>query len=169
MFGYYNTSHGRGYFFALPNDGLVVTSSSSGGIVGNGIINNSSTPDGTIFEFLGGSGAQVEVDYTGGSPDVFDDDQAGSHIITDGGGIVANGNSFESESIINMRALDINGDPTGPEIAIFVFSQNGAFGVFGAFLLICHRMQAPPKSNSAEAMQEARTMPTIFPVSAKAL
>ena len=115
-------------FFALPNDSLVVTSSSSGGIVGNGIVNNSSTPDGTIFEFLGGSGAQIELDDTGGSSDVFDDDQAGSHIITDGGGIVADGNSVESESIINVRALDINGDPTGPEIQIFVFSQNGAFG-----------------------------------------
>lgn len=115
-------------FFALPNDSLVVTSSSSGGIVGNGIINNSSTPDGTVFEFLGGGGAQIELDDTGGSPDVFDDDQSGSHIITDGGGIVADGNAVESESIINLRALDINGNPVGPEITVFVFSQNGNFG-----------------------------------------
>ena len=115
-------------FFALPNDSLVVTESSSGGIVGNGIVNNSSTPDGTIFEFLGGPGAQIELDDTGGLPTVFDDDQAGSHIITDGGGIVADCNSVESESIIIVRALDANEDPTGPEITIFVFSQNGAFG-----------------------------------------
>lgn len=115
-------------FFALPNDSLIVTSSSSCRIVGNGIINNSSTPDGTIFEFLSVPGAQVELDDTGGSPDVFGDDQAGSHIITDGGGIVADGNTVESESLVRVRGLDINGNPTSPEITIFVFSQNGNFG-----------------------------------------
>ncbi|WP_170754436.1 Hint domain-containing protein [Ruegeria lacuscaerulensis] len=112
-------------FFAQDSSSLIVTSSSSGGIVGNSIINNSDTPDGTIFSFSGGGGTTVTLDDTSGSPDIFNDDQAGGHIITDGGGIVADGTPVESESIIVLRALDGDGNPVGPEIEVYVFSQNG--------------------------------------------
>ncbi|WP_415920833.1 Hint domain-containing protein [Tateyamaria sp. SN6-1] len=114
-------------FFAYDNEGLVVTSSSSGAIVGNPIINNSSTPNGTVFSFTNGSGRTITLDDTGGDPDIFEDDQSGSHTITDGGGIVANGAAVEAESIIQVRALDQNGNPTGPVINITVFSQGGQF------------------------------------------
>ncbi len=115
-------------FVAFDNEALVVDSSSSAGIVGNPIINNSSTPNGTIFTYNGGFATDITLDDTGGGADTFNDDQSGSHTITDGGGIVANGNQVESESIITVRALDGSGNPTGPNIDIYVFSQNGSFG-----------------------------------------
>ncbi|MBO9447793.1 Hint domain-containing protein [Ruegeria sp. R14_0] len=94
-------------------------------VVGGSIINNSDTPDGTIFTYTGGTGTTITLDDTAGSPDVFDDDLPTGHIITDGGGIVANGTQVESESIITVQALDDDLNPTGPEITIYVFSQNG--------------------------------------------
>ncbi|WP_170764839.1 Hint domain-containing protein [Ruegeria lacuscaerulensis] len=112
-------------FFAQDSSSLVVTSSSDAGIVGNPIINNSDTPNGTIFQYSGGTGTTVTLDDTSGSSDVFDDDQESGHVITDGGGIVTNGTQVESESIITVQALDTNGNPTGPTIDIYVFSQNG--------------------------------------------
>ena len=115
-------------FFAIDNDNLVVISSPNGALVGNGIINNSDTPDGTVFLFSGGGGTTVTLDDTSGNPDTFEDDQEAGHIITDGGGIVANGQNVESESIINLRALDAGGTPTGPVVSITVLSQNGNFG-----------------------------------------
>ncbi len=115
-------------FVATDSAALVVVSSSAGGIVGNPIINNSSTPNGTVFQFTGGLGTNVTLDDTGGSPNIFNDDQPGSHIITDGGGIVQNGNPVESESIIRVRLLDGGGNQTGPIIEIYVLSQNGNFG-----------------------------------------
>lgn len=106
---------------------MVVTSSSSPGIVGNPIINNSSTPDGTVFLYSGGGGATVELNDTGGSFDTFEDDNAANHVITDGNGLVADGQQVEAESLIRVRALDDMGNPTGPLITLTVFSQGGVF------------------------------------------
>ncbi|WP_170575804.1 Hint domain-containing protein [Ruegeria atlantica] len=117
-------------FFAQDSSSLIATfvpgSADANDItVGGSIINNSDTPDGTIFVYSGGTGTTVTLDDTGGSPNVFNDDQEDDHVITDGGGLVANGTQVESESIITVRALDENGNPTGPEIDVYVFSQNG--------------------------------------------
>lgn len=112
-------------FFAQDSSSLVVTSSSDSGIVGNPIINNSDTPNGTVFAYSGGTGTTVTLNDTSGSRAVFNDDQESGHVITNGGGIVTNGTQVESESIITVRALDTNGNPTGLEIDIYVFSQNG--------------------------------------------
>ena len=113
--------------FAIDSENMVVQSSSNASIVGDPIRNNSDTPNGTIFTYTAGGGASVTIDDTGGDPDIFEDDQSGSHQIIDGGGLVNNGNGVESESIMVVQALDQNGDPTGPLITITVFSQNGTF------------------------------------------
>ncbi|MEM7733615.1 MAG: Hint domain-containing protein [Pseudomonadota bacterium] len=114
-------------FFAIDSENMVVQSSPNGAIVGNPIINNSDTPNGTVFTYSSGGGTTITIDDTGGSPNTFNDDQAGSHTVTDGGGIVANGNGVEAESTMVIRALDEFGNPTGPNITITVFSQNGTF------------------------------------------
>lgn len=114
-------------FFAFDNDALIVTSSSAGGIVGNGIINNSNTPNGTVFEYSSSFGTTVTIDDTGGGTNTFNDGLPGSHTVLDGGGIVTNGNGVESESLIFLQALDDDGNLVGPQITIFVFSQNGNF------------------------------------------
>lgn len=106
-------------FFAFNNENLVDNTT------GVGVINNSSTPDGTQFTYNNGGGAVVTIDDTGGSADIFEDDLSGSHTITDGGGLVANGTGVESESIIRIREVDASGNLIGPEITITVFSQNG--------------------------------------------
>ncbi|MEL7091185.1 MAG: Hint domain-containing protein [Pseudomonadota bacterium] len=95
---------------------------------GSPIINNSNTPVGTIFEYSDGFPVQViTLDDLNGPPqnDFFNDDDEENHIITDGAGLVADGTEVESESFHFVRALDDNGDPTGPVITITVFSQNG--------------------------------------------
>lgn len=115
-------------FFAIDNDNFVVTSSSSGGLVGNPVINNSDTPDGTVFQYSSGGGTTVTLNDTGGGTDTFNDDNEANHVITDGGGIVANSTEVEAESLIFVRALDGNGNEIGPEITIYVFSQNGTTG-----------------------------------------
>lgn len=115
-------------FVAFDNDNFVVTASSSAGIVGNGVINNSSTPDNTTFTYTAGSGEDVIVEDTGGSADVLEDDNEANHVITDGAGLVANGQTVEAESLIFVRALDGSGDPVGPVITITVFSQGGVTG-----------------------------------------
>jgi len=115
-------------FFAIDSANLVVTSSSNASIVGNPIINNSDTPNGTVFTYTSGGGTTVTLDDTGGSPDIFDDDDEAQHVITDGGGVVADGTEVEAESLIFVRALDIDGNPTGPTITITVFSQGGVTG-----------------------------------------
>ncbi len=117
-------------FFAQDSSSLVATfvpgSADSNDIeVGGSIINNSDTPNGTIFTYSSGTGTTVTLNDTSGSADVFNDDQESGHVITDGGGIVADNTQVESESIITVRALDANGNQTGPEIDIYVFSQNG--------------------------------------------
>lgn len=108
-------------FFAIDNDALIDN------ITGVGIINNSNTPDGRTFVFNGGSGAQITLDDTAGSEDVFEDGAPDGHVITDGGGIVADGQTVESESVIMLQATDAAGDPVGPVITIHVFSQGGDF------------------------------------------
>lgn len=120
-------------FFAINSDNLVVTSSSNAGLVGNGIINNSDTPDGTVFVYTSGGGTTVTIDDAGFYADAipednnlfFNDDEAADHIVTDGGGIVANGQTVEAESTILLRALDAMGNQTGPTIELTVFSQGG--------------------------------------------
>ena len=113
--------------FAIDSDNMVVQSSSNGAIVGDPIRNNSDTPNDTVFVYTSGGGATITLDDTGGDPDTFEDDQSGSHVITDGAGLVNNGNGVESESIMVVQALDGDGNPTGPLITITVFSQNGTF------------------------------------------
>ncbi|MEO0772287.1 MAG: Hint domain-containing protein [Pseudomonadota bacterium] len=114
-------------FFAVDSANMVVQSSSNGAIVGNPIVNNSDTPNGTVFTYSAGGGTTITLDDTGGGSNTFNDDQAGSHTILDGGGIVANGNGVEAESVMTIRALDSGGNPTGPNITLTVFSQNGQF------------------------------------------
>lgn len=114
-------------FTAYDNENLVVTSSSSGSIVGNPIINNSNTPNGTVFSFSSGSAQQITLDDTGGNADRFEDGDHTNHIITDGGGLVANGTGVEAESLIYLRQLDDNGNPTGPTITVTVFSKGGNY------------------------------------------
>lgn len=113
-------------FFAQDSLSLIITASSNGSIVGGPIINNSDTPDGTVYQYSSGTGTTVTLDDTF-EINIFNDDDPGNHIITNGGGIVANGTEVESESLINVRALDDDGDPVGPEITIYVFSQGGNF------------------------------------------
>ncbi|WP_291729378.1 Hint domain-containing protein [Leisingera sp. F5] len=112
-------------FFAQGSSSLVVTSSSNGSIVGDAVINNSDTPNGTVFAYSGGTGTEVTLNDTGGGRNRFNDDRETDHVITDGGGIVADGAQVESESHILLRELDGNGNPAGPEITIYVFSQGG--------------------------------------------
>ncbi len=112
-------------FFAIDSENMVVTDSPSAGIIGTPIRNNSDTPNDTVFQYTSGGGTTVTVDDTSGNPDVFEDDQAFGHSITDGGGIVANGTPVESESFIDIRQIDENGVETGPVIRLYVFSQNG--------------------------------------------
>ncbi len=111
---------------AFDSEALLIDGSSPFGTPGNPIINNSNTPNGTIFEFQSGFGRQdVIVDDTGGDPDIFEDDDEDGHTIIDGGGLVAPGTPVESESIIFLRALDANGNETGPTIRLTVFSKDG--------------------------------------------
>ncbi len=120
-------------FFAIDNDNLVVTSSTNGSLIGNGIINNSDTPNGTTFTYSAGGGTSVTIDDAGAFADAipednnlfFNDDETADHVVTDGGGIVANGQNVEAESTILLRALDAFGNPTGPTIELTVFSQGG--------------------------------------------
>lgn len=115
-------------FFAFDNDSLLIDASSPFGTAGDPVINNSSTPDGTIFEFGSGYSAQeITLDDTL-QRNRFNDDEENDHIITDGSGIVANGTPVEAESLIELRALDSFGNPTGPVITLTVMSQNGVTG-----------------------------------------
>lgn len=115
-------------FFAFDSANLVVASSSNGAIVGNPVINNSSTPNGTTFTYASGGGATITLDDTGGRRNRLEDDDESNHIIVDGGGIVADGTEVEGESLIELRALDAGGNPTGPTITITVMSQGGVTG-----------------------------------------
>jgi len=115
------------------NDFMTVAAGSPSMSPGSTIINNSDTPNGTIFTFAGGSPVVVTLDDTGADPDVFADDDYTHHIIADGGGLVATGTGVESESLFFIRALDEFGNPTGPTITITVFSQGNNTSDIWAF------------------------------------
>ncbi len=113
-------------FAAFDNDAFVVDPSSPRLTTGSSIINNSSTPVGTIFQFTSGFDYQsIILEETSSQPDVFNDDESGDHQITEGRGLVANGTQVESESYHYFRALDDAGNQTGPTVTVTVFSQNG--------------------------------------------
>ncbi|WP_120501042.1 Hint domain-containing protein [Roseovarius sp. EL26] len=119
--------------FAFDNEALIVASSSAANIVGNGVINNSDTPDGTIFTFTANSGTTITVEDDGQFADAiaadnnlfFNDDELTDHRIIDGAGLIADGTEVEAESRIELQAVDAGGNPTGPLITVTVFSQNG--------------------------------------------
>lgn len=113
-------------FFAYDNDAMLVTASSSPGLVGNGIINNSDTPNGTRFVFQGGFfPRQVVVEDTFQS-NLFNDDRGANHVVVSSPFQPA-GTRVDSESIIFLRAVDSNGTPFGPTIRLAVFSQPPSF------------------------------------------
>lgn len=85
---------------------MTVASGSPSLTPGSTIINNSDTPDGTIFEFAGGTAATVWLDDTSADTTVLEDDDHLNHTVTDGGGIVASGTGVEAESFIYLQALD---------------------------------------------------------------
>ncbi|MEL7461232.1 MAG: Hint domain-containing protein [Pseudomonadota bacterium] len=114
-------------FTAFDNEALVIAGGSPFGTPGSPVANNSDTPNGTIFTYQSGfAPTTITLDDTN-DVDLFNDDQAANHVITDGAGLVANGQIVESESNIVLRALDGAGVPTGPEITITVYSQGGSF------------------------------------------
>jgi Hint domain-containing protein len=104
---------------------MTVTAGSPSMTPGSTIINNSDTPDGTIFQFSGGTPVTVTLDDTSANTDVLEDDDHTHHTIVDGSGLVATGMGVEAESLIYVRAIDGAGNPTGPTITIAVFSQDG--------------------------------------------
>ncbi|WP_430447966.1 Hint domain-containing protein [Rhodophyticola sp.] len=112
-------------FVAFDSAGLTVAAGSPSLTPGSSIINNSSTPNGTIFDYAAGFGVNIALNDLSSNTSIFDDDQPGSHTITDGAGIVSDGASVESESQIFLRALDEFGNETGPQITVYVFSQGG--------------------------------------------
>lgn len=114
-------------FFAIDNENLIVTSSSNSSLIGNPIINNSNTPNGTVFQFGGNSFREITLDDTGGGTNRFNDNRPDDHTIVDGGGLVDDGTGVEAESEMVLRELDANGNPTGPEITIYVLSKDGDF------------------------------------------
>lgn len=114
-------------FTAFDNEALLISGASPSGTPGSPIVNNSDTPNGTIFTYQPGfTPTTVTLDDTN-DVDTFNDDLAANHVITDGAGLVANGQIVESESNIVLRALDATGTPTGPEITLTVYSQGGNF------------------------------------------
>ncbi len=114
---------------AFDSEALLVSDNPNGGpAIGSSIINNSDTPNGTVFTFQAGFGANVvTVDDTNAPPDddIFNDDDTGNHTILNGAGLVADGTQVESESLIQIQALDGNGNLVGPIIDLYVFSQGG--------------------------------------------
>ncbi|SFE92033.1 Hint domain-containing protein [Sulfitobacter brevis] len=114
-------------FVAFDNDNFSVISSPNGALVGSGIINNSNTPDGTVFTYTSGSRRNITIEDDSTDPDIFEDNELATHRITDGGGLVPAGTFAEAESLIYVRALDTDGVPTGPTITLTVLSQAGNF------------------------------------------
>ena len=112
-------------FFAIDSAALSVTFSTTQN-VGDSVINNSDTPDGTTFLF-GPSydSANITVDDTSANTATLEDDDPLNHIVTSGGALITNGTGIEAESLIYIREMDAFGNPTGPTIIVTVFSQNG--------------------------------------------
>jgi hypothetical protein len=91
-------------FAALDNEAFVVDPSSPNLAAGSPIINNSSTPVGTIFSFTGGfEYRSIVLEDTSSQPDIFNEDRSGEHQITEGRSLVANGTQIESESYHFLR------------------------------------------------------------------
>lgn len=109
---------------ASDNEGLTVANGSPSLDPGDPIINNSNTPNGTIFDYNPSFSQIITIDDTL-DVDVFNDDEEQFHVIVDGGTLVPVGTAVESESLIVLRELDSNGNPTGPEITINVYSRDG--------------------------------------------
>ncbi|MEL6477695.1 MAG: Hint domain-containing protein [Pseudomonadota bacterium] len=121
-------------FFAFDNELLVIDPSSPSGTPGAPIINNSNTPNGTIFFFpVTGSAELITIDDTGGDPDIFEDGIPGGHTVVDGGSLVADGTGVESESILTLQQLDADGNLIGPPVTLNVYSQNGVFSDIWGF------------------------------------
>ena len=96
--------------------------------VGSPLINNSSTPVGTLFQFTSGFPyVSIQLDDTSDDTEIFDDNELASHVITDGQGLVENGTQVESESFHFFRALEADGNEVGPVITVTVFSKGGDF------------------------------------------
>ncbi len=113
-------------FKAVDNEAMKIDSSSPYGRTGQAIINNSDTPNGTIFKFTGGHEDRViRVRDTSRNTNKFNDDDENNHVIVDGKGIVEDGARVESESKIYVQKVDDYGWPTGPVIKITVFSKGG--------------------------------------------
>ena len=113
-------------FGARDNEALTISTDSPTGTPGTAIINNSDTPNGTVFTYNGGyPNLTLTLDDTSPDTDTFDDDAEASHQIVDGQGIVSDGASVESESLHFVRELDADGNPVGPQITITVFSEGG--------------------------------------------
>ncbi|MBM1311350.1 Hint domain-containing protein [Sulfitobacter mediterraneus] len=111
--------------FAIDSEALKVTYSRTQN-VGDNVINNSDSPNGTQYNFgTGYSTRQVIVNDRGGNSDTLEDDNHWNHVVIDGAGLVSNGTGIEAESVIQLRELTDAGTPTGPVINIYVLSQNG--------------------------------------------
>ncbi len=111
--------------YVVDSEALRVTFSTTQA-AGATVINNSDSPNGTRYVFSSGYPSRaVTINDTGGSSNTLEDDRASTHIVTNGAGLVNNGNGIEAESLIQVQLLDANGSPTGPVITITVLSQNG--------------------------------------------
>ena len=70
-------------FYAVDSDALSVTFLATRG-VGDSIINNSDSPDGTTYVFgVGHAGNQITVDDTGGYSTTLEDDDQCNDTVTD--------------------------------------------------------------------------------------
>jgi hypothetical protein len=114
-------------FFAFDSEAITVAPGSPSLTVGSSIINNSDTPNGTIFTYAGGNGRTITIDDRngGGNSNIFADDDRSNHRVLNGQGFVANNQQVEAESLIFLRQLDGSGNQIGPTITITVFSQGG--------------------------------------------
>lgn len=102
--------------------------------VGDTIINNSDSPNGTQYAFGHGfSPRQVVVEDAGGRADTLEDDQHTAHTITDGAGLVENGTQIEAESVIKVQEVDASGTATGPIINLYVLSKGNVTGDIWGF------------------------------------
>ncbi len=114
-------------FVVFDSEALTVDTSSSFLTPGSSVINSSDTPIGTIFTYNGGFAETITLDDTniGLDQGIFNDDDIANHTIIDGGALIANGTSVESESIISIQEIDTFGNQVGPIISINVFSKDG--------------------------------------------
>jgi hypothetical protein len=112
--------------YAIDIQSLIVSSSSDPSLVGEPATNYGGTPDGTVLTFGGGSMKEVVLDdVLARGRSKINDDLPDLHKVTDGNGLVEEGTGIEAESILVVRALNDLGQPVGPEIEIYLFSQGG--------------------------------------------